>query len=147
MISGSVLTRLAAALLALLAAAPARFALGGFSMGGYVAFEVLRQAPQRVERLALIDTQAEPDTPEATARRHGFLEQSRIGRFHGVQPSLLPNLVHPSRLGDAEVVQPIFDMWKNDRSAPIEFYPAGSMGPEGADQMLWRSGRAWRPID
>jgi glucose-6-phosphate 1-dehydrogenase len=45
------------------------------------------------------------------------------------------------------VVQPIFDMWKNDRSAPIEFYPAGSAGPEGADQMLWRSGRAWRPID
>ena len=45
------------------------------------------------------------------------------------------------------VVQPIFDMWKNDRSAPIEFYPAGSAGPEGADQLLWRSGRAWRPID
>ena len=45
------------------------------------------------------------------------------------------------------VVQPIFDMWKNDRSAPIEFYPAGSAGPEGADQMLWRSGRAWRSID
>ncbi|HWD58223.1 MAG TPA: glucose-6-phosphate dehydrogenase [Stellaceae bacterium] len=45
------------------------------------------------------------------------------------------------------VVQPIFDLWKNDRSAPLEFYSAGSAGPEGADQMLWRSGRAWRPID
>jgi len=45
------------------------------------------------------------------------------------------------------VVQPIFDLWKNDRSAPLEFYPAGSAGPEGADQLLWRSGRAWRPID
>jgi glucose-6-phosphate 1-dehydrogenase len=45
------------------------------------------------------------------------------------------------------VVQPIFDLWKNDRSAPLEFYQAGSAGPEGADQMLWRSGRAWRPID
>jgi glucose-6-phosphate 1-dehydrogenase len=44
------------------------------------------------------------------------------------------------------VVQPIFDMWKNDRSAPIEFYTAGSAGPDGADQMLWRSGRAWRPL-
>jgi glucose-6-phosphate 1-dehydrogenase len=44
------------------------------------------------------------------------------------------------------VVQPIFDLWKNDRSAPLEFYPAGSAGPEGADQLLWRSGRAWRPI-
>ncbi|MBV9553221.1 MAG: glucose-6-phosphate dehydrogenase [Alphaproteobacteria bacterium] len=45
------------------------------------------------------------------------------------------------------VVQPIFDMWKNDRSAPLEFYPAGSAGPEGSDQMLWRSGRAWRSLD
>ena len=44
------------------------------------------------------------------------------------------------------VVQPILDMWKNDRSAPLEFYPAGSAGPDGADQMLWRSGRAWRPF-
>ena len=93
-----------------LAAAPERFALGGFSMGGYVAFEILRRAPQRIERLALIDTQAAPDTPEATARRLGLLEQCKIGRFHGVQPSLLPNLVHPSRLHDAAVVQPILDM-------------------------------------
>lgn len=95
---------------AVLAAAPDRFALGGFSMGGYVAFEVLRRAPQRVERLALIDTQAGPDMPEATARRRGFIEQTKIGRFHGVQPSLLPSLVHPSRLQDADVIQPILDM-------------------------------------
>jgi pimeloyl-ACP methyl ester carboxylesterase len=103
---------------AVLAAAPDRFALGGFSMGGYVAFEVLRRAPQRVERLALIDTQAGPDTPEATARRRGFIEQTKIGRFHGVQPSLLPSLVHPSRLQDADVVQPILDMGRE-------------IGPEG----------------
>ena len=103
---------------AVLAAAPDRFALGGFSMGGYVAFEVLRQAPQRVERLALIDTQPGPDTPEATARRRGFIEQTKIGRFHGVQPSLLPSLVHPSRLQDADVVQPILDMGRE-------------IGPEG----------------
>jgi pimeloyl-ACP methyl ester carboxylesterase len=95
---------------AVLAAASDRFALGGFSMGGYVAFEVLRRAPQRVERLALIDTQAGPDMPEATARRRGFIEQTKIGRFHGVQPSLLPSLVHPSRLQDTDVIQPILDM-------------------------------------
>jgi pimeloyl-ACP methyl ester carboxylesterase len=98
---------------ATLAAAPPRFALGGFSMGGYVAFEILRRAPQRVERLALIDTQATPDTPEATARRRGFIEQTRIGRFHGVQPSLLPTLIHHSRLKDMAVVQPILDMAKD----------------------------------
>jgi glucose-6-phosphate 1-dehydrogenase len=44
-------------------------------------------------------------------------------------------------------VQPILDLWHNDKKAPLEFYPAGSAGPEGADQLLWRSGRAWRPID
>ena len=95
---------------ATLDAAPERFALGGFSMGGYVCFEILRRAPERVERLALMDTQAVPDTPEASARRRGFIEQTRLGRFHGVQPSLLPTIVHRSRLNDQAVVQPILDM-------------------------------------
>ena len=76
---------------AALGLAPGRFALGGFSMGGYVAFEILRRAPQRVERLALIDTQAASDSAESTARRRAFVDQSRIGRFHGVTPTLMPS--------------------------------------------------------
>ena len=53
---------------ALLAAAPDRFTLIGLSLGGYVAFEVMRRAPQRVERLALLDTTAAADTtPSAPA--------------------------------------------------------------------------------
>jgi pimeloyl-ACP methyl ester carboxylesterase len=95
---------------ATLDAAPGRFALGGFSMGGYVCFEILRRAPERVERLALMDTQATPDTPEATARRKGFIEQTKLGRFHGVQPSLLPQIVHRDHLGDQSVIQPILEM-------------------------------------
>ena len=95
---------------AALKAAPERFSLGGFSMGGYVAFEILRRVPARVERLALMDTQATPDTPEATARRRGFVEQTKMGRFHGVQPSLLPQIVHRSRLADQSVIQPIVEM-------------------------------------
>ncbi len=95
---------------AVLAAAPERFALAGFSMGGYVAFEVLRRAAPKVERLALIDTQAAPDSPEATARRHAFLAQTHVGRFHGVQPSLLPQIVHSSHLGNPAITQPILDM-------------------------------------
>ena len=83
---------------AVLAAAPPTFALAGFSMGGYVSFEILRRAPERVERLALIDTQATPDSPESIARRHGLVEQTHIGRFHGVQPSMLPHIVHRSHL-------------------------------------------------
>ena len=89
---------------AVLSLAPERFALGGFSMGGYVSFEIMRVAPERVERLALIDTQAAPDSPQSTAHRRAAIEQSRVGRFHGVQPSLLPSLVHPSRIGDFAVV-------------------------------------------
>jgi pimeloyl-ACP methyl ester carboxylesterase len=95
---------------AALGLAPERFALGGFSMGGYVAFEILRRAPQRVERLALIDTQASPDPPESTARRRAFVDQSKIGRFHGVTSSLMPSLIHPSRLSDASVTGPIVEM-------------------------------------
>ena len=44
------------------------------------------------------------------ARRRGFIEQTKIGRFHGVQPALLPHIVHRARLNDPAVVQPILDM-------------------------------------
>jgi len=97
---------------AALDAVAGNFALGGFSMGGYVSLEIMRQAPERVERLALMDTQAIPDSPESSARRRGFIEQTKMGRFHGVQPSLLPQIIHRSRLDDASVVQPILDMSK-----------------------------------
>jgi pimeloyl-ACP methyl ester carboxylesterase len=81
-----------------LTAAPARFALCGLSMGGYVAFEILRQAPERVTRLALLDTSARPDTPEQARRRRGLMALTRSGRFRGVTPRLLPQLVHPAHL-------------------------------------------------
>lgn len=74
-------------------------ALAGLSMGGYVALEVMRQAPERVTRLALLDTSARPDTPEQTRRRRGLLSLARTGQFRGVTPRLLPQLIHASRLG------------------------------------------------
>jgi pimeloyl-ACP methyl ester carboxylesterase len=95
---------------ATLALAPPTFALVGFSMGGYVAFEILRRATQRVERLALMDTQATPDSAESTKRRRALLEQTKIGRFHGVQRTLLPQLVHSRHIADDAITQPIFDM-------------------------------------
>ena len=55
-----------------LAEAPARFALAGLSMGGYVALEIMRQAPERVMRLALVDTMASLDAPERTRQRVGM---------------------------------------------------------------------------
>jgi pimeloyl-ACP methyl ester carboxylesterase len=90
--------------------APPTFALLGFSMGGYVAFEIMRRAAERVERLALMDTQATPDSAESTKRRRALLDQTKIGRFHGVQRTLLPQLVHRRHINDAAISQPIFDM-------------------------------------
>lgn len=95
---------------AVLAEAPERFALAGLSMGGYVALEILRQAPERVERLALLDTSARADSEEQRRRRTGLIQLADMGRFKGVTPRLLPLLVHPSRLDDAAVTGPIFEM-------------------------------------
>ena len=84
-----------------LAAMPERFAVAALSMGGYVAFELLRQAPERVSRLLLMDTSARADTDAQARRRRGLMAISGSGRFHGVAPRMLPNLLHPDRLGDA----------------------------------------------
>jgi len=84
-----------------LTVAPARFALAGLSMGGYVAFEILRQAPDRVLRLALLDTSAAPDTPERTAERLASIKAAQFGRFEGVTPRLLSQLVHASKVTGA----------------------------------------------
>ncbi len=82
-----------------LATAPDRFALAALSMGGYVAFEMLRQAPERVSRLALFATSAAPDSPERAAQRRAAMESLTLGRFRGVTNRMLPQLIHPDRVG------------------------------------------------
>ena len=67
-----------------------RFALAGHSLGGYVAFEIMRRAPERIERLALIDTQARADTLEAIDRRRALIELAQAGRFQEVAERLIP---------------------------------------------------------
>lgn len=93
-----------------LGGAPERFALAGLSMGGYAAFAILRRAPGRVTRLALLDTQAAPDTPEASARRRDLIALAGRGAFKGVAPRLLPSLIHPDRLNDHELTTTIRGM-------------------------------------
>lgn len=90
---------------------PPRFAVVGLSMGGYVAFELLRQAPHRVARLCLMDTSARPDSPvQARRRRALMLLVARGGRFRGVTEGLLPTLLHPDHLADAALFQDIAGM-------------------------------------
>lgn len=86
-----------------LEAAPSRFSLAGLSMGGYVAQEIMRQAPQRVERLALVNTTARADLPQQTETRKALIEQTRAGGFDQVMPGLLPIMLHPDHVTDPEI--------------------------------------------
>lgn len=86
---------------AVLADMPQRAALAGFSLGGYVAQEILRQAPGRVERLALIDTSVRPDTAERAAERRALDRAVRLpGRFHGFGDRLMHAYLGPDHAGD-----------------------------------------------
>jgi pimeloyl-ACP methyl ester carboxylesterase len=87
-----------------------RFALAGFSMGGYIALAMMAQAPERIDRLALVDTSARPDTAERIEARLRLIELAERGRFSGVVDVLLPLMVHPSRIADAPLIATIRDM-------------------------------------
>jgi len=87
-----------------------RFAAAGLSMGGYVALEIVRQAAQRVDRLALLDTSARADTPEQLEKRQGLIALAQRGRFIGVTQALLPLLLHRARLGDDKLVSTVKKM-------------------------------------
>lgn len=78
-----------------LASAPPRFALAGLSMGGYLAFEIMRRAPGRVLRLALLDTSARPDTPEQTETRGQAIAASERHDFAALARTSLAQLVAP----------------------------------------------------
>lgn len=101
---------MAALATAILEQAPERFALAGLSMGGYIALEIMRQAPDRVERLALFDTNARADTPEQSERRRGFIALAERGRFLGISPRMIHDLVHPEHASDRRIANTIVRM-------------------------------------
>lgn len=79
--------------------APPRFALAALSMGGYVAMQIMQQAPERVTKLALIDTMVRPDDEARIKARRDLLSLAQLGRFKGVTPQLLPKLMHRRCIG------------------------------------------------
>jgi pimeloyl-ACP methyl ester carboxylesterase len=86
-----------------------RFCLAGHSMGGYVALEVMRQAPERVERLALLNTHARPDSPEATENRRRLMALAEKD-FPLVIETLLPKLVLAEHASDPDLIGEITEM-------------------------------------
>ena len=95
---------------AILAAAPAQFALAGLSFGGYVAFEVLRRAPGRVARLALLNTSARPDDAARRRLRREQIALTGAGRFLGMSERLAKGFLHPDRQGDRRLVADVVAM-------------------------------------
>ncbi len=93
-----------------LSLAPPQFAMAGLSMGGYVAFEIMRQAPERVLKLCLLDTSARADTAEQREKRRLLLAMAEKGQFKGVTPRLLPMLIHPDRIEDVELTDIVTSM-------------------------------------
>jgi pimeloyl-ACP methyl ester carboxylesterase len=94
----------------ILAAAPERFALAGLSMGGYIAYEIVRQAPQRVTKLALLDTGSRADAPERAAARRELIATAEREGARRAQQLLMPVLIHKARLVDKPLVQTIEQM-------------------------------------
>jgi pimeloyl-ACP methyl ester carboxylesterase len=122
----------------ILAEAPPRFALAGHSMGGYIAFEIMRQAPDRVAKLALINTQARPDTPEATARRRGQVARAQSGEYRAILDELFPGFVHPSRRDNADLHQLVHDMGDDIGAEAFVRQQTAIMGrPDSRPTLAW----------
>ena len=87
----------------ILSNAPPRFALAGLSFGGYIAFEMMRQAPERIAKLALLDTSARSDTPEQTATRKTWIAMAQSGRYGEIPDLSIPRYLHRDRQNDASM--------------------------------------------
>jgi len=90
--------------------APERFHLGGFSMGGYVAREIVATAPERVQSLILMNTSSVGSTPDDVARRRDMAALFAARPFNGLTTANLKKSVHPDRAGDAALLDHIQDM-------------------------------------
>lgn len=101
---------------AVLDAAPARFALAGHSMGARVALEVVRQAPQRVSRLALLDTGYLARAPgaagdEEARKRQALLDVARAQGVAAMARVWVQGMVHRARLNDTVLIDSIVAMF------------------------------------
>jgi pimeloyl-ACP methyl ester carboxylesterase len=119
-----------------LGTAPERFVLAGLSMGGYLALEIVRQAPSRVARLALLDTSARPDTHEATQRRRALIAAAEAGDLDAVHSALWPRLVHADRLGDAALEHLVREMLRETGAEAFVRQQRAIMGRMDSRQTL-----------
>ena len=108
-----------------LATAPPEFALAGHSMGGRVAFQVIRRAPERVTRLALLNTGADTRQSGAAGKqeernRMALVELARTQGMRAMAMKWLPPMMHPRRMEDTALVEEIVQMI--ERKTPEMFF-------------------------
>jgi len=94
--------------------APDNFILGGLSMGGILAFEVFRQAPNRVKGLILMDTNSADEKLEVSQKRYALVDKAKAGEFESITPDvLMPLLIHPNQLNNKQLTEQISQMALN----------------------------------
>ena len=111
---------IAARATSLLAELPPRFAVAGHSLGGYIALELLTQAPERIDRLALISTNSVTDTELHRNNRLTMLEQSENGEFESVLETLADSAIHTAGPCAAEAKETFFSMARDQ--GPERFF-------------------------
>jgi len=135
-----------------------------------VPFALFRDTPVDILPANVLALQIQPDEgislqfgakqPGPVINLGGVRMDFRYRDYFNTEPSTgYETLVYDCMIGDATlfqradsveagwaVVQPVLDMWRSDKSVPLEFYTAGTAGPDAAEQLLWRSGRQWRLI-
>jgi pimeloyl-ACP methyl ester carboxylesterase len=108
-----------------LSAAPPAFALAGHSMGGRIAVEIVRRAPERVQSLALLDTGYRPLPPgqaaeDERAGRYALLAVARRDGMRSMGRTWIQRMVHPGRLHDHALVDAILDMIERQTAERFE---------------------------
>jgi pimeloyl-ACP methyl ester carboxylesterase len=96
--------------------APERFAIAGHSMGGRVAFEIVRRVPERVAGIAVLDTAYRPFVPSAEGDREKverlrLVDLARSQGMRAMARDWVQNMVHPSRLADKPFIESIIEMF------------------------------------
>lgn len=101
---------------AIIAEAPARFAIAGHSMGGRVALEVARRVPERLLGFSILDTGYEALAPgeageREVAGRRSMLALARRSGMRAMARNWLQGMVYPPRLTEADLIEPIVEMF------------------------------------
>jgi pimeloyl-ACP methyl ester carboxylesterase len=110
---------------------PPKFCAIGFSFGGFVALELIRQAPDRVSMLALLNTSARPESQSAAKSRLDRIRRAQFGQHEQVLSEQFLHMVHPDHVEDPK----LFGLWKEmgidyGREAFIRTMNAGLNRPD-----------------